>query len=436
MVNKRFNKKFRRALGAALGALSVASISNIETITHAYTETDIENNALINWIFQMPRGNLNRLWTYTAECKNNEIQFVPASGILDKGVVGAFVGNVKVSYPYHLGKIGDWEGYNVTIHIANHEPIRISILKATNVGGNDLYLSAPPLKKGMFRDYATTHTLPQPYSWTKKNGGPSPQRFVRPNPPPLGFQANQCLRYQTSQLNIIHGDVLEQQANQTKDAHGHPLAGYNINRGCFVSPANFVPKFRKYFEGRWDPTQPRPVLPVADIIEVKNSAYLTRWHCDLLTDASLWDDSLKIIGGPNAMKMRIDEVPAELKNFYYPPEEKKEDTTLYSTSSNTPNQPVSSNMTTLTPAMTAMLAAPAVAMATNQPAPTPAHVVANNNVTQGSNNAGAAPSAQNGSVSSGSADVGPTSQTGSDVKPTSVQHDAKSKSDSNEPLKT
>ena len=161
---------------------------------------------------------------------------------------------------------------------------------------------------------------------------------------------------------------------------------------------------------------------------------LTRWQDLGLTDVALWNQALG--GQENKQKMlkwEITDCPPELRSFYCP-EEKKEDTTFISNSSPAP-VPAPSTMN-VTPALTTLGIIPATMALANQPAPTPANVVANNNVTQGSNNAGAAPSAQNGSVSPGSADVGSASQTGSDVKSTNVKHDAKSKAHSNEPLKT
>ena len=175
---------------------------------------------------------------------------------------------------------------------------------------------------------------------------------------------------------------------------------------------------------------PRPELPNP----IKNKLF--RWEDIGCLDVTIWNEILGDAANKHKMYYDIATCPPELRSFYYPPEEKKEDTTLYSTSSDTPNQPVNSNMTSMAPAMTAMFAAPAIAMATNQPAPTPANVVANNNVTQGSNNAGAAPSAQNGALSSGTTDVGSASQTGSDGKLTNVHNHSKPKTDLADQSKT
>ena len=408
MVNKRFNRKFRRALGAALGALAVSSISNIETIGVDFTETTLAGDPDIGWLFTLTRDQKKLIY------EKIEAELIPQlrkhnikSGRLEKiNFAPAYLKNSSLSYPIFYRGFGNWEGaYTVTFSKPHRKSVRVTIMKTKDrldsLHDKSDYLLAPAMSESEFRRYIVTHDVPWKGNWIKIGEKRPPVRAYLPR-------------------KILAG-------------HGGLHFPVGLNQFNFAN--------RDKWEKRYDPivTPPTPLPPYAFVAPMGyngDASYLTRWFDKGLMDVSIWNEILGDVANKNKMFYDIATCPPELRSFYYPPEEKKEDTTLYSTSSNTPNQPVNSNMTSMAPAMTAMLAAPAIAMATNQPAPTPANVVANNNVTQGSNNVGAAPAAQNGSVSSGSADVGPTSQTGSDGKLTNVQHDAKSKSDSNEPLKT
>jgi len=408
MVNKRFNRKFRRALGAALGALAVSSISNIETIGAAFTEATLTDDPDIGWLPKISETCKDRLYTEAANLYANTERYNPNSGI-SAIIVDADLGNIRLSFPQCLSGYGQWAGgYNVTLEAPGHRTCRICIMKTRDLMGEAAtFMIAPSMKPHKAQDYMTHQEIP------------------------------------------MKGDCLGR--NSVRGPHSHPLvfAGHP-NAGC-VPPHTFFHSSHNYTTAPVGGPPPPPVPPPpvgvppapppppAPLLgprpelpnPIKNKLF--RWEDIGCLDVTIWNEILGDAANKHKMYYDIKTCPPELRSFYYP-EEKKEDTTFISNSS--PAPVINPTPTNMAPAMAALGVIPATMALANQPAPTPAHVVANNNVTQGSNNAGAAPSAQNGSVSSGSADVGPTSQTGSDVKPTSVQHDAKSKSDSNEPLKT
>ena len=389
MVNKRFTRKFRRALGAALGALSVASISNIETIGAAFTETSLAGDADLKWTFKLNEVIKKAIYNNAEALFNNARRGELESGKTKFRPLAAQAVSVELSFPVRYNPVGHWDGAYVvsfkhqSAMITPH-PLRVTVMKSRDFldGEGSSYLIAPAMTEKQYIKYATTHEVPRKGNWTAP-----------------GFPRGAHTRRYLKKLN---------DGAQIRDILFHDRNSYELRDT--QDPAN--------------PANPWPDQPVGPLGAANGGAqanyadgvadrnYLTRWHYFGLMDVSIWNDILGDDANKHKMYCDINTCPPELRDFYYPPE-KKEDTTINSSSAPVP----ASSTMNMAPVLTALAPLTAVTMATTQPT-APYSGVSPHNVTPGS------------------ADVGPTSQTGSDVKPTNVQHDAKSKSDSNEPLKT
>lgn len=175
MVNRRFNKKFRRALGAALGALSVASISNIETIGAAFTETSLAGDLQIGDLFKMSKDDKKRIVDAIENDLMTQIKrYDWKSGILEhKNLGGLNLLDVTLSYPIKYEGFGNWNyAWNVTIKWGARPSVRITIIKSQDGldGGAD-YLIIPAVNDNEWKNrdeynkYIRTHDVPWIGNW-------------------------------------------------------------------------------------------------------------------------------------------------------------------------------------------------------------------------------------------------------------------------------